>query len=60
MGFPHTQYQLHHQANQYDDHHPSHEIEWWKLHGNISQNGYENAIVGRYGGCTREASNGGR
>ena len=47
-----------------------------KLHGNISQNGYENAIIGRYGGCyeggiwwvydTRkrcavlEASNGGR
>ena len=22
-----------------------------KLHGNISQNGYGNAIIGRYGGC---------
>ena len=22
-----------------------------KLHGNISQNGYENAAIGRYGGC---------
>ena len=22
-----------------------------KLHGNISRNGYENAIIGRYGGC---------
>ena len=44
-----------------------------KLHGNISRNGYVNAIIGRYGGCfeegiwyrrklrgTREASNGGR
>ncbi|KAI4975997.1 hypothetical protein ZWY2020_049604 [Hordeum vulgare] len=25
-----------------------------KLHGNISWNGYENAIVGRYGGCFEE------
>ena len=25
-----------------------------KLHGNISRNGYENAIVGRYGGCFEE------
>ena len=47
-----------------------------KFHGNISRNGYGNAIIGRYGGCleegiwwvygtgklrgTREASNGGR
>ena len=44
-----------------------------KLHGNISRNGYGNAIIGRYGGCfeegiwyrqnlrgIREASNGGR
>ena len=23
---------------------------WWKLHGNISQNGYGNAMIGRYGG----------
>jgi len=46
------------------------------LHGNISPNGYGNAIIGRYGGCfeegmvglwywrklldTREASNGAR
>ena len=51
-------------------------MEWRKLHGNISQDGYGNAIIGRYGGCfeegiwwvygigescgTREASNGGR
>src|SRR5215216_3966397 len=25
-----------------------------KLHGNISQNGYGNAIIGRYGGCFKE------
>ena len=24
------------------------------LHGNISRNGYENAIIGRYGGCFEE------
>ena len=26
-------------------------MERWKLHGNISRNGYGNAIIGRYGGC---------
>ena len=26
-----------------------------KLHGNISQNGYGNAMIGRYGGCFEEA-----
>ena len=25
-----------------------------KLHGNISRNGYRNAIIGRYGGCFEE------
>ena len=25
-----------------------------KLHGNISRNGYGNAIIGRYGGCSEE------
>ena len=28
--------------------------ERWKLHGNISQNGYGNAMIGRYGGCFEE------
>ena len=28
--------------------------EWWKLHGNISRNGYGNAIIGRYGCCFEE------
>src|SRR3954468_21753246 len=26
----------------------------WKLHGNISQKGYVNALIGRYGGCFEE------
>ena len=25
-----------------------------KLHGNISRNGYGNAMIGRYGGCFKE------
>ena len=28
--------------------------ERWKLHGNISRNGYGNAIIGRYGDCFEE------
>ena len=40
---------------QYESDGTSHETEWWELHGNISQNGYENAIVGRCGGCFEEA-----
>src|SRR3989337_1803592 len=27
-----------------------------KLHGNISRNGYGNAIIGRYGGCFEESN----
>ena len=27
---------------------------WWKLHGNISRNGYGNVMIGRYGGCFEE------
>src|ERR1041385_7590876 len=26
----------------------------WKSHGNISWKGYENALIGRYGGCFEE------
>ena len=26
----------------------------WMLHGNVFQNGYGNAIIGRYGGCFEE------
>ena len=29
-----------------------------KLHGNTSQNGYGNAIIGRYGGCFEERNGG--
>ena len=29
-------------------------MERCKLHGNISRNGYGNAIIGRYGGCFEE------
>ena len=32
----------------------SYEQNGGKLHGNISQNGYGNAIIGRYGGCFEE------
>ncbi|KAE8778109.1 hypothetical protein D1007_49091 [Hordeum vulgare] len=39
---------------QYESGGISHEMERWELHGNISWNGYENAIVGRYGGCFEE------
>ena len=28
--------------------------ERWKMHGNMSRNGYGNAIIGRYGGCFEE------
>ena len=39
---------------QYESDGTSHETERWELHGNISRNGYESAIVGRYGGCFEE------
>ena len=26
----------------------------WMLHGNVSQKGYGNALIGRYGGCFQE------
>ena len=29
-------------------------MKWWKLHSNISRNGYGNAMIGRYGGCFEE------
>jgi hypothetical protein len=45
---------LYDHAKQYDDEHASHVMERWKLHGNISRNGYGNAIMGRYGGCFEE------
>ena len=47
--------QIHYHAKQYDNDGMCHnKTEWWKLHGNISRNGYGNAIIGRYGGCFEE------
>ena len=74
---PQIRCQLHDCAKQYDNGGTCHnKRNGGKLHGNISWNGYGNAIIGRYGGCfeegmvgvwyrrklsgTREASNGGR
>ena len=34
------------------------ELDGGKLHGNISQNGYGNAIIGSYGGCFEEGNGG--
>ena len=77
MGLPQIRCQLHDHAKQYDNDGTCHnKRNNGKLNGNISRNGYGNAIIGRYGGCfeegiwcfygtgescgTREASNGGR
>ena len=77
VALPQIRCQLHDYAKQYDNDEACHnKRNGGKLHGNISRNGYGNAIIGRYGGClrkvlvglwyrrklrgTREASNGGR
>ena len=39
---------------QYDNDGVCHERNGGKLHGNISRNGYGDAIIGRYGGCFEE------
>ena len=55
MALPQIQCQLHDHAKQYDNDDVCHnKTERWKLHGNISRNGYEKAIIGRYGGCFEE------
>src|SRR3990170_4738512 len=42
-------------AKQYDNDSVCHnKMERWNLHGNISRNGYGNAIIGRYGGYFEE------
>ena len=47
--------QLHDHAKQYDNGEVFHnKRNGGKLHGNISRNGYGNAIIGRYGGCFEE------
>jgi hypothetical protein len=45
---------LYDHAKQSDDEHTCHETKRWKLHGNISQNGYGNVMIGRYHGCFEE------
>ena len=74
VSLPQIRCQLHDHARQYDNDGACHnKRNGGKLHGNISRNGYGNAIIGRYGGrfeegiwyrqelCgIREASNGGR
>ena len=55
MVLPQRRRQLHGHAKKYDNDGTCHD-KWnaGKLHGNISRNGYGNAIIGRYGGCFEE------
>ena len=52
VALPQILCQLHDHAKQYDNDGVCHN-KWnsGKLHGNISRNGYGNAMIGRYGGC---------
>ena len=55
VDFPQILCQLHDHAKQYDNDGACHnKRNGGKLHGNISRNGYGNAIIGRYGGCFEE------
>ena len=55
VAFPQIRCQLHDHAKQYDNDGMCHnKRNGGKLHGNISRNGYGNAIIGRYGGCFEE------
>ena len=55
MALPQIQCQLHDHAKQYENDGACHnKRNGGKLHGNISRNGYGNAIIGRYGGCFEE------
>jgi len=52
---PQIQCQLHDHAKQYDNDGACHNNRnGGKLHGNISRNGYGNAMIGKYGGCFEE------
>ena len=60
VALPQIQCQLHDHARQYDNDDACHDKQnGGKLHGNISRNGYGNAIIARYGGCF-EVDGGGR
>ena len=52
VALPQIRCQLHDHARQYDNDDACHDKR--KLHGNISRNGYGNAIIGRYGGRFEE------
>ena len=55
MALPQIRCQLHDHAKQYDNEGTCHnKRNDGKLHGNISQNGCGNTIIGRYGGCFEE------
>ena len=55
VALPQIRCQLHDHAKQYDNDGACHsKRNSGKLHGNISRNGYGNAIIGRYGGCFEE------
>ena len=55
VALPQIRCQLHDHARQYDNDEACHnKRNGGKLHGNISRNGYGNAIIGRYGGCFEE------
>ena len=55
MSRPQILCQLHDHAKQYDNDGMCHnKTKRWKLHGNISQNVYGNAIIGRFCGCFEE------
>ena len=55
VALPQIRCQLHDHAKQYDNDGACHDKRnGGKLHGNISRNGYGNAIIGRYGGCFEE------
>ena len=55
VALPQIQCQLHDHARQYDNDDACHNKQnGGKLHGNISRNGYGNAIIGKYGGYFEE------
>ena len=55
VALPQIRCQLHDHAKQYDTDEACHNKQnGGKLHGNISRNGYGNAIIGRHGGCFKE------
>ena len=54
VALPQILCQLHDHAKQYDNDVCHDELDGGKMHGNMSQNGYVNAIIGRYGGFFEE------